>query len=121
MNDEQENKPKPTLEEWKLGGWLSAALDCKTSCAEFKRDINSWMNCFNWGETAEDDSKLLGKKERNEMYARFQEIKGCQDSMEEHNVKFYDDILMNTAPLLWTWGDLRRTRALSIKINGNTN
>ena len=62
------------------------------------------------------DSCSLSKAESDEMYNNFQEIKGYEQFMDVHDVKFYRDILRRTAPIFWTWGDFRRTRDLTLRV-----
>ena len=37
-----------TVEDWNLGTWLSAALDCDNTCEEMKKDIIAWLGSFRW-------------------------------------------------------------------------
>ena len=44
------SKRKQTKEDERIGFWLSAALECDTTCSEMKNDIEKWFSSFDVDE-----------------------------------------------------------------------
>ena len=63
----EKNKRKLTNVDIRIGAWLSAALEDNTSCEEFRKDINEWMDSFDY-ESTDFGMRFQGKiEEKNGM------------------------------------------------------
>lgn len=58
-------KRRQTVEDIKLGSWMSAALDDPTVCQEMKLDIIAWMDSFEYRKFTAMECMLIHAEKLN--------------------------------------------------------
>ncbi len=81
-------KPLREVDE-RIGGWLSAALSDERTCDVFKRDINDWLNSFEYPVTykPEEYEKAI-EVIIDEAYRRFSNISGLRITIDEDKCRW---------------------------------